>query len=158
MTHFNRSSAEFYASRDSRTRAALPGMDFSQSSIHFVLSDGLEKLARGQAMLLLAVNLASRIFRNIVVTSKNASVFSHLQLFRTGSLYDELKAVACGADPFINSHGPLKIAIMWNKINIISLLLELGSALDPEFEYVVRSDIISVIEKFGIINHKLTIK
>ena len=62
-----------------------------------------------------------------------------------------------GADPFINSNGPLKMAIMWNRIDLISLLLELGSELDPEFEYEVEKETMDCIEKFGITNHKLTI-
>lgn len=65
--------------------------------------------------------------------------------------------IACGTDPFINSHGPLKIAIMQNKINIISSLLELGSELDPEFEYQVEKNVMDCVEKFGIVNHKLTL-
>jgi hypothetical protein len=60
-----------------------------------------------------------------------------------------------GANPFINSHGPLKIAIMYSKTDIMLSLLELGSELDPEFEYKVRKDVIDCIEKFGITNHKL---
>lgn len=61
-----------------------------------------------------------------------------------------------GADPFINLHGPLKMAIEWNNSDVILLLLELGSELDPEFECEVEQDTIDVIEKFGISNHKLT--
>lgn len=63
-----------------------------------------------------------------------------------------------GADPYINSNGPLRVAILAGKKDIIQLLLELGCELDPGFECAVNPDVITILEKFEITNHKLYLK
>ena len=63
-----------------------------------------------------------------------------------------------GADPSINLNGPLRTAIRAGKKDIILLLLEVGCELDPEFECAVNPDVITILEKFEITNHKLYLK
>lgn len=59
-----------------------------------------------------------------------------------------------GANPFINNHSPLKLAIMKNKIEIVKFLLDLESVVDPDFEYIVESEIIDLLNQYGVL-HKL---
>lgn len=61
-----------------------------------------------------------------------------------------------GSDPFINSHGPLKIALAYRKSNIVKLLLELGSIVEQKFidqicstPFPIPSDIIDILQKYG---------
>lgn len=59
-----------------------------------------------------------------------------------------------GADIHINNYGPLRSAITWNRPDVVKLLLELGSILDPELELTIRSDMKCILDEFGI-NYKL---
>lgn len=61
-----------------------------------------------------------------------------------------------GADPYINNHSPLTIAIKENRLDIIKLLLDLGSVLDSEFTYKVNSSTIDLLDQYQI-NHKLIV-
>jgi ankyrin repeat protein len=62
-----------------------------------------------------------------------------------------------GADPFINSNGPLKIAIRYGKHNIAELLLEIGSVAEQEFIddlynnnlFPIAFEISMVLQKYG---------
>lgn len=59
-----------------------------------------------------------------------------------------------GADPYINNHSPLKIAIKQNKLDIIKLLLDLGSVVNPELNCPVEQSTIDLLDTYQI-NHKL---
>jgi ankyrin repeat protein len=59
-----------------------------------------------------------------------------------------------GADPYINNHSPLKISIKKNRLEIIKLLLDLGSVMDPELDYTVNQLTIDLLDQYQI-HHKL---
>lgn len=62
-----------------------------------------------------------------------------------------------GADPFINNHMPLQLAIKSNNAIIIKILLDLGSVVNSELEYVVFESTINLLNQYQI-NHKLRAK
>lgn len=55
-----------------------------------------------------------------------------------------------GLDPHINNCGPLKIAIQWNKLKAVKILLDCDSTLDPNFESDVSSDMIDLLDSYHI--------
>lgn len=59
-----------------------------------------------------------------------------------------------GADPYINNHSPLKLAIKMNRLEFINLLLKLGSIVDPDLDYCVNIATIDLLDQYQI-NHKL---
>jgi hypothetical protein len=59
-----------------------------------------------------------------------------------------------GADPYINNHSPLKLAIKMNRLEMIKILLELGSTVDPNIDYHVDVATIDLLDQYQI-NHKL---
>lgn len=60
-----------------------------------------------------------------------------------------------GADPYINNHSPITVAVKTNSLSMIKFLLDLGSVVDCELEYIVSKSIISLLDEYQI-NHKLT--
>lgn len=59
-----------------------------------------------------------------------------------------------GADPFINNHGPLKTAIENNQLEIIKILLDLGSIVDSQLKCYVFQSTIDLLDQYQI-EHKL---
>lgn len=55
-----------------------------------------------------------------------------------------------GADPFINDHSPLKLAIKSNKTAIVKILLDLGSIVDINLTYEVEQEIIDLLDTYHI--------
>lgn len=60
-----------------------------------------------------------------------------------------------GADPYINNHSPITVAVKTNSLSMIKFLLDLDSVIDCELEYIVGKPIISLLDEYQI-NHKLT--
>lgn len=60
-----------------------------------------------------------------------------------------------GADPFINNHSPLRIAIQNDNLEVIKILLDMGSIVDSELDYQVDQSTIDLLDAYQI-NHKLT--
>lgn len=125
------------------------------NDINYVFSTAIYNSILDKELLDMFLNLGADINGEIDFIRSGEKYILEAVITHCSNLFDLF--IAYGADPFINSHGPLKIAIMWNKIDIISSLLELGSELDPEFEYQVEKNVIDCVEKFGIVNHKLTL-
>lgn len=59
-----------------------------------------------------------------------------------------------GVDLYINNASPLKIAIRYNKLESVEILLKLGCSLDENFECRTIGDIIDEVDRYGIV-HKL---
>lgn len=58
-----------------------------------------------------------------------------------------------GADPFINDHSPLKLAIKLNKTTIVKILLDLGSIVDINLTYEVEQEIIDLLDTYHIVHN-----
>jgi ankyrin repeat protein len=59
-----------------------------------------------------------------------------------------------GADPFINNHMPLQLAIKYDNLVVIKILLDLGSVVDHELTYMVDVATINLLNQYSI-PHKL---
>lgn len=55
-----------------------------------------------------------------------------------------------GADPYINNHGPLQIAVECNKLKSARLLLELNSTLTSEPECSITLEMINLLKEFNM--------
>lgn len=62
-----------------------------------------------------------------------------------------------GANPHINNHTPLAIAVKMNRLEIIKILLDLGSVVDPHIEYIAKKSTINLLNEYQI-DHKLRAK
>ena len=60
-----------------------------------------------------------------------------------------------GANPHINNHGPLHMALRCNNLDMIKLLLDPESVIDPNFECNVTTEIIDLLGQYQITSHKL---
>lgn len=60
--------------------------------------------------------------------------------------------LAYGADPYINNHNPIKTAIIENELEIIKILLDMESVVDPNFKSVVDQSTIDLLEQYQIYN------
>lgn len=62
-----------------------------------------------------------------------------------------------GTNPYINNHSPLTIAVKMNQLEIIKILLYLGSVVDLNIEYIVKKSTINLLNEYQI-EHKLRAK
>lgn len=106
---------------------------------------------------LLDMILKSGIDINIMLKFERDNRPSIKYILESFVLYDDVdifkRLINNNADPFINSHGPLKTAIGFKKKNILELLLELGSVVDSEFlnKTKIPEDIKCILEKYGYV-------
>lgn len=58
--------------------------------------------------------------------------------------------LAYGADPYINNHSPLRIAIYERNLEAVTILLELGSTVDSYFTSDTSKEIIELLDMYNI--------
>lgn len=55
-----------------------------------------------------------------------------------------------GADPYINNHSPLHKAIEYNKLDIVRILLDLGSVVNLDSNYEITPDMVNLFAEYQI--------
>lgn len=96
------------------------------------------------------IDLNSRFDDEIIITD----LYIFEILVDTAHLDIIKLCISYGANPQINNHSALRLAIIFNRLNVIKFLLDIGLVLDPESEYAVKSETIDLLDQYQI-PHKL---
>lgn len=85
------------------------------------------------------------------------TLYSNKYILEFVAIYSDHLLKLClkyGADPYINNHGPLALAIRYTNIDSVKILLDLNSIVDPNLDCNTNQEIIDLLDQYQI-SHKL---